>query len=54
MLRLRAGANHLGEKIDVIVRLTRHRFANLMQDGQEFWATIHAKYKFEFEVQDSG
>ena len=45
---LRAGTNHFSKQINVIVSFARHRFANLVQDSQKFWATIHGKNKFEF------
>lgn len=40
---LRARANHLSKQVNVVISFARHGFANLVQDGQEFWTTIHAK-----------
>ena len=41
MRGLHSGADHLREKVDIVVSLTRHLFANRVQDFQEFWATLH-------------
>jgi len=54
MLGLRAGAHHLRKKVNVVVSFPRHCFANLVQDGQKFWATIHAQYysNLKFRTQN--
>src|SRR5215471_5619806 len=44
-----AVADHLGKQIYVIVSFAGHGLANLVQHGQEFWATIHF---LNFKISD--
>jgi hypothetical protein len=41
MCGLHSGPHHLRKQVHIVISLTRHLFANSVQDFQEFWATIH-------------
>lgn len=41
MCGLHSGPHHLRKQVHIVISLTRHLFANRVQDFQEFWATIH-------------
>ncbi len=41
MCGLHSGPHHLRKQVHIVISLTRHLFANRVQDFQEFWAAIH-------------
>ena len=41
MSGLRSGPHHLRKQVNIVISLTRHLFANRVQDFQKSWATIH-------------
>ena len=41
MSGLRSGPHHLRKQVNIVISLTRHLFANRVQDLQKSWATIH-------------
>ncbi len=44
MSRLHTRPHHLGKQVHIIISLTRHLFANRVQDFEKSWSTIHKSY----------
>src|ERR1044072_8766201 len=46
MSRLHTGPHHLSKQVHIVISLTRHLFANRVQNFEKSWSTIHACWLF--------